>query len=290
MKSVVAFAVALSLVVCSSAVAANSTVKKLQNTKSQNMKSQSTVTWQVNPTWPTSTTSQNTNKSQTTNWSQNLLKVSQEGFDAMRCIRAARLAIFNGQTDVATDLLNKAKTNLEAAAKDAPTFVTTTQTTVNGNVVAGDVAVVNMNWVPIDGQVSLADALVASPSKTQHIKNANKHFKNGQSNNAVEELHLAAIDVNCSRVLMSLTATTVCVSKATKLMSEQKYYQANLVLKTAEDGLVLESANVLATPNTNAKGSNNTKAGNKYFIGNLKNTTKNNTNTNSNSGSQKEVN
>jgi hypothetical protein len=283
MKSVVAFAVALSLVVCSSAMAANSTVKKLQNSKSQN-----SMTWQVNPTWQTSTTSQNTNKSQTSNWSQNLLKVSQEGFDAMRCIRAARLAIFNGQTSVAADLLNKAKTNLEAAAKDAPTFVTTTQTAVNGNVVAGDVAVVNMNWVPIDGQVSLADALVASPQKTQHIKNANKHFKNGQSNNAVEELHLAAIDVNCSRVLMSLTATTDCVNKATKLMSEQKYYQANLVLKTAEDALVLESTNVLATPNTNTKGSNNTKANSKNTSGNSKNTT--NTNNNSNSGSQKEVN
>jgi hypothetical protein len=265
MKAVVTFAVALSLV-CSSALAANTTSKN-----SQTSKSQKSAAWQNTATMPTATTTQtgnttqNSKTSSTGNWSaQKFMRVSQDGYNAMHAIRAARVAIFSGQPNVAASLLNKATTNLQNAAKDAPTFVMTTQTAVNGNVVANDTAAVNMNWVPIEGQFSLADTLVASPQKSQCIEKANRHFQNGQTKQAVEQLHLASIDVSCTRVWMSLATTTNYVNQATKLLNERKYYQANLVLKAAEDGLVVDSTNLSATPNdnnTNTSGNANTNNG-----------------------------
>jgi hypothetical protein len=260
MKSVVAFAVAL-VFVCSSVLAANTTTKttKTNTTGKTSVTSTSTSSMTTGKTTGKTTT---TGSSQS-NWTpQEMMKVSSEGFDAMRAIREARVAIFNGRPSVATELLNKAKSSLETAAKDAPTFVTTTQTSVNGTVVGADMTVANMNWVPIDGQVSLADAYTASPKKSQHIKNANEHFKNGQCNKAIEELRLAAIDVTWTRVMMSLNTTTKCVNEATTLLNQQKYYQANLALKTAEDALVIDSANLLAVPHKNTS---NATTGNKMM-------------------------
>jgi len=182
---------------------------------------------------------------------QGLMKVSHEGYAAMRAVRAARVAIFNGQPNVAIQMLNTAKTNLAAAAKNAPMFVANTETTVNGKMVADEMTVGKVNWVPIDGQFSLADTFVVSPQKAAHIQKANGHFQNGQSKQAIEELRLASIDVTCTRVLMPLTATTNCVAEATKLVGQQKYYEANVALKAAEDGLVMNSANWFEMPTVN---------------------------------------
>ena len=186
---------------------------------------------------------ENTNTS-----TQELLRVSSNGFAAIRAIRAARVAIFNGQPNVATTMLSKASVDLNAAAKDAPTFVATAEATMNGKVVAEEVEAGKVNWIPIDGQVSLADTFVVSKERSQHIKNANNYFKNGQSKQAIEELRLAAINVTCTRVLMPLTTTTNWVAQATKLIGQQKYYEANLALKAAEDGLVVNSASLVEMP------------------------------------------
>jgi hypothetical protein len=199
--------------------------------------------------------SNNSNASNQTNGANNsnvaaheLMKVSHEGFDAMRAVRAARVAIFNGEPTAAMKWLDKAQADLQNAAKDAPLFVTTTEVAVGGKVVAGELTVAKPNWIPIDGQVSMSDSFVASPEKAKHIQKANQHFQNGWNKKAIEELRLASIDVSCTRVLMSLTTTTNCVAEAAKLVGQKKYFEANMVLKTAEDALVVDSTNVFATP------------------------------------------
>jgi hypothetical protein len=145
-------------------------------------------------------------------------------------------------------MLNQARVDLTAAAKDAPTFVATSEATVNGKVVTDEVQVGRVNWIPIDGQVSLADTYTVSKEKNVHIKKANQYFKNGQSKQAIEELHLAAINVTCTRVMMPLTTTSSWVSEATKVIGQQKYYEANLALKAAEDGLVVNTTSMVEMP------------------------------------------
>ena len=175
--------------------------------------------------------------------SQEMMKVSQDGFTAMRAIRAARVAIFNGEPKVAENMLTQAKNNLQAAwrnasfldAKFAPKGKTTTTETQG----------TTTDWLPIDGQVALAETYVPSPEKAEHINKANKYFKDGQSKAAIEELRLGEIDVNYTCVLMPWDATMKCVTEATKLADEHKYYEANLVLKAAEDGLIIDSVSLV---------------------------------------------
>lgn len=242
MKAVITLAVALTLAAYSSAMAVDTATKSTTNTKTTVSTPSTTNT--TNAT--TNTSTKNTN--QTTTPTQQLLKVSNEGFAAMRAIRAARVAIFNGQPTAAGKLLNKASVDLKTAVKNSPLFVDAAEATVNGKVVAGAVEVGKVNWIPIDGQVSLGDTFVVTKEKNQHIQKANKYFKNGQSKEAIEELRLAAINVSCTRVMMPLASTTNWVAEASRLLGQQKFYEANLALKAAEDGLVVNTTNVVEMP------------------------------------------
>ena len=184
---------------------------------------------------------------------QELMKVSQDGFDAMRTVRAARIAIFNGEPKLAIKMLGKAKVELDAAAKDASKFIENIKTMVGEAIVEDKTGTAKMDWIPIDGQVSLANTFVPSPEKTEHINKANEYFKKGRSKEAIEELRLAEIDVTYTCVLMPLQATTKCVAEATRLAEEHKYYEANLALKVAEDGLIIDSVSLIAMPKHKSK-------------------------------------
>lgn len=267
MKAVIFLAVALTLAVCVTVFAANSSTSKSTsaNTSSNvstgttgdttnnanNATSPTNTKWNKNETW--NKNAKNANKDVNTSdnagdSTQQLLKVSHEGFAAIRAIRAARVAIFNGQPKTASKLLTKASTDLQTATKNAPMFVAAAEATANGKVVADAVEVGKVNWIPIDGQVSLGDTFVVTKEKKTHIEKANQHFKKGESKEAIEELRLAAITVSCTRVMMPLSSTSNWVAEATRLLSQQKYYEANLALKAAEDGLVVNTTNVVDMP------------------------------------------
>ena len=104
-----------------------------------------------------------------------------------------------------------------------------------------------MKWIPIDGQISLADTYVPTPEKTTHVTKANDHLKNGRAKEAVEELRLGNINVTYTYVMMPLTATTQCLADAMQLATEHKFYEANLSLKAAEDGLIVNSVSLVDT-------------------------------------------
>jgi hypothetical protein len=54
-------------------------------------------------------------------------------------------------------------------------------------------------------------------------------------------LREADIGLSVSRVLMPVKDTITHVDKAIELFGEHKYYEANLSLKAAEDGLIVDS-------------------------------------------------
>lgn len=176
-----------------------------------------------------------------------LFKLSQDGFSAMRTVRAARLALFNGKSDLVSDLLAKAKELLNQAEKEAPTFAIKTQESINGKNVGSDAETGKIDVIPIDASLALADDFVPTHEKKAHIAKANEHFKKGQAKEALDELRLGEIDVNYKRVLMPINATKKHVDQALKLIAEHQYYEANLALKAAEDGLTVDTIN-LAEP------------------------------------------
>ncbi len=182
-----------------------------------------------------------------------LMKLSNDGFQAMRAVRSARIAIFNGNPKIAKEMLEKAKVSLQAAAKDAPVFVVDVKTGVKGKIVSDTVSVDQLNLIPIDGQIVLADSFVDSPAKRAHIDKSNQHISKGEGKQAIDELKLAEVDATFSRVLMPLQPTIRFVDNAAKLVSGEKFYQANLALKAAEDGLRFDSVALSEAPKKAAK-------------------------------------
>ena len=188
------------------------------------------------------------------------MKVSNDGFG--NAGRSRRLAIFNGEPKVAVEIMGKAKEALDAASKDESVLMSDIKATAgkkaaHGTTTAGDktahgtttsAATKATIWIPIDGQIALADTFVATPEKGEHVAKANEHLKNGRAKEAVEELRLGEIDVTYTRVLMPLTTTKKCLADAMQLATEHKYYEANLALKAAEDGVVLDSVSLADTP------------------------------------------
>jgi hypothetical protein len=193
---------------------------------------------------------------------QEVMKVSKDGFTAMRAVREARLAIFNGEPKVAVEIMGKAKEALDAASKDESMFIADMKTLAGKKAASGtttSAATEATNWIPIDGQIALADTYVPTPEKKEHIAKANEHFKNGRAKEAVEELRLGEINVTYTRVLMPLTATKKCLADAMSLANEHKYYEANLSLKAAEDGVILDSVGLAETPQYKSEPKDQTK-------------------------------
>jgi hypothetical protein len=204
---------------------------------------------------------------------QEEMKVSKDGFMAMRAVREARIAIFDGEPKVAVEMMGKAKESLDAASKDESMFIADMKTlagkkAAHGTTTAGDkaahgtttsAATKAMLWIPIDGQIGLAETYVPTPEKKEHIAKANEHLKSGRAKEAIEELRLGEINVTYTRVLMPLTATKKCLADAMQFATEHKYYEANLALKAAEDGVILDSVGLTDTPQYKSEPKDQTK-------------------------------
>lgn len=159
------------------------------------------------------------------------LKLSQDGFSTMRDVRAARIAIFNGDVKAAKALVDQATADIGKVRADERVLDRP-----------------QGNWVPIDGQLVIADDFVSTPQKTAHISAGNQKLKEGKVGEAVQALKLAEVDVGYSRVLMPLDSTRRQISMAAGLLSVDKYYEANMVLKAAEDGLVTDTVAIVEVP------------------------------------------
>jgi len=174
------------------------------------------------------------------------LQLSQNGFNVMREVRAARIAIFNGDTEAAKKFVDQASTDLGKVTSEDNAKADVAKIT-------GD-----KNLVPIDGQLVVADNFVATKEKAEHIAKGNEHLKKGESKKALEELKLADVDIGFTRVLMPLKETTDHVTLASQLMAKGDYYQANMALKAAEDGLNVDTVMLVSAPKkgTQQQGSN----------------------------------
>ena len=102
-------------------------------------------------------------------------------------------------------------------------------------------------FVPVDGQILLADNFVATPEKTVALKKANDHLGKGEHQKAVDVLKLASIDVSFSRVMMPLAATQNHIQTAMDLIAKKQYYEANLALKAVEDGVKTDTVSLVET-------------------------------------------
>lgn len=161
-------------------------------------------------------------------------KPGQQGMEAMKDIQFARLALFRGQPESAKDLVNKAQLLLKkdqdwssAKAKNKKTLQS------------------DDFYVVIDSSLMLTEDFSANDEKKKAIQKANSHLSNGDKKGAIETLHLAGIDVAETQLLMPLKQTIAKVDKAREMLNDGKYYEANLALKGAEDGIITDTETII---------------------------------------------
>jgi hypothetical protein len=176
---------------------------------------------------------------------------SQAGHSALLNIGDARLAIFDGDPKIALKLMESAKTLLNQAGKDAASMGADARSAGKSMPGASNTANPAILNVPVDGQLAVADDFVMTPEKKAHIDKANEHFKKGDHATGLEELKLAAIDVNYTRWWLPVAATETHLDQAIKLANENKYYEANLALKAIEDSVTMDSIGFGDLPATN---------------------------------------
>lgn len=164
------------------------------------------------------------------------LRLSEDGYRAMRDIRAARISIFDGKPGEAATYVDKAKTALDKATADEK------------HLVAEEGAKAATKYVPVDGQIVVTDDYVPTPEKARHIATGNAHLKQGRTKEALDELRLADVDIGFSRVLMPLPSTRAGVESAASLIRDGKFYEADMALKAAEDGMAVDTVMLVETP------------------------------------------
>ncbi|HFS5792308.1 TPA: YfdX family protein [Citrobacter werkmanii] len=160
-----------------------------------------------------------------------IMQVAVKGANAMRDIQLARLALFHGQPDSAKKLTNDAASLLAGDSNDWAKFVKA----------APKAKMIDDQYVIINATIALSEDYIATPEKESAIKTANGKMAKGDWKGAVDTLQLAGISVLQTQYLMPLNQTRKAVASAQKLLSTGKFYEANLVLKGAEEGIVIDS-------------------------------------------------
>jgi len=175
------------------------------------------------------------------------LAVSKDGYQVMRDVHAARVALYDGDTTLAKQLVDQAQQSLKKTRTDEKALGANSKN--------------DPNLVSIDGQLVLGHDYVPTPEKTAHLKQGNEHLKNGDSKSAIEQLKLAEVDIGYSRILMPLAETQQQVDEAAGLIYSKNYYDASMALKHAEDGLDMETVMLVEAPKAPAgTGADNAQA------------------------------
>lgn len=160
-----------------------------------------------------------------------VLHMAGQGFDAMREIQLARVAIFQGHTGTAENFISNATLLLSDTSIDWSKFTKMDH----------KAKMINDQYIIINSNFSISENFIASSEKEAAIKKANEKISEGDSKGAIDTLRLAGMSVVQNQYLMPLQQTRHAVAEATHLLNTGKYYEANLMLKSAEDGIVVES-------------------------------------------------
>lgn len=187
-------------------------------------------------------------------------KLSADGAAAFRDLHMARLAIFNADPAAAKTSIAKAQSELDKAKTDDTIFnkaeADLKQPAVAGKPAAPTTGTNNADmskpiaWLPIDGQLALGDDFVATPEKAAAVGEANKSLNGGDQKGALEKLKLADVNVSFTMAIVPLATTTSDVDKAATFINDGKYYEANALLKQAEDGVRFDMIDLNGVPKT----------------------------------------
>lgn len=167
-------------------------------------------------------------------------KISGQAWQAMRDIGMSRFELFNGQTQKAEQLTAQAEKLLNDDRTDWNLYVKSDKKAP----AEGD------HYIRINSSITVAEDYLPAEQKNDAINKANQKMKEGDKKGTIEALKLAGVSIIENQELIPLQQTRKDVTTALSLMNEGKYYQAGLILKSAQDGIIVDSQSVRESPTT----------------------------------------
>lgn len=169
--------------------------------------------------------------------SQDLVTTVDDALKAMREIRAARLALFDGNTGAAGPMVTAAAADMTAAQKAEKDYGIASKSGTPDTV-----------YLPIETSIALAEGFTATPDTKGPVKAANDQMAKGNTRAAAETLKAANIDVTVSVALVPAGSALTHLTDAETLIKDGKYYEANLALKAVEDLVVVDTWSLADVP------------------------------------------
>jgi hypothetical protein len=160
-----------------------------------------------------------------------IMKTSSEVYSALRDVRAARMAIFDGDTKAASSLVASAAKGFDAAGSQI----------ANLGIENGKDNADSTTYVPFETALGLAEDFVPTADDTTTLQQANDHLTKGDQKQAAEVLKSADISVTVTAAMVPIDKSVARARDAETLMGQGKYYEANLALKDIEDSIMVEA-------------------------------------------------
>ncbi len=162
--------------------------------------------------------------------------LSTQGQRAFTDISAARVELFQGHTTKAVAHVKDAQQALKLAQSDNTALKkAASDLKVKDNQGKADTSTTVTSWLPIWGDTVVQDSYMANPQKMKAVADANSKLKHGDAKGAAETLRLAGVDIDTTIALAPLKQTITDVDQAAKQLASDKFYEANLTLKQAQD-------------------------------------------------------
>ncbi|KEO51587.1 YfdX family protein [Thioclava pacifica] len=158
-----------------------------------------------------------------------LLSTVDDAYTAMREVRAARLALFDGNTDMATKMTNDAIAKMQSAETSEAKWGVPSKSGQQG-----------VTYVPFDSSITLGEDFIVTPDNAKAVSAANDQMAKGNAKGAAETLKASNIDVSVAAAMVPAKLSLSHLQDAAKLIKAGNYYEANLALKGVEDGVVID--------------------------------------------------
>jgi hypothetical protein len=166
-----------------------------------------------------------------------LLTTVDDAYTAMREVRAARLALFDGNTDMATQMTNDAIAKMQSAETSEAKWGVPSKSGQQG-----------VTYVPFDSSIMLGEGFTVTPDNSKAVSAANDQMAKGDAKGAAETLKASNIDVSVAAAMVPAKLSLTHLQDAAKLIKSGKYYEANLALKGVEDGVVIDQWGLAQLP------------------------------------------
>ncbi len=167
-----------------------------------------------------------------------LLKTADAALATLTNVRAARMALFDNQIDVA-----------KAKIAEATAALTQGETDLRALRVADtEKSGAKPEYLPFDMSMALTDTFKGTTENKAALEKAEGLMSSGSKDEAIEVLRVAAVDLNISAALLPEASSMESLKKASALIDAKTYFDANLTLKSIEESVIVRSFGIDAIP------------------------------------------